>query len=110
METTKNTAKKIAVPSIHPVERPSLATPMIKETIEATNKTLKVGSSKQFMICCNIEFSFSGGNLLFPHFCSLHLRSSSLVELSPRSKSVRNICPMCSTLFKCSLKYFWHIL
>ena len=51
----------MAVPSIQPVLIPSLATPIISETIEAANKTLKVGSSKHSIICSRIEFSFSGG-------------------------------------------------
>ena len=54
MDTTKNTAKNIAVPSIQPVLIPSLATPIISEIIEATNKTLNVGYSKHSIIWVRI--------------------------------------------------------
>ena len=96
----------MAVPSIQPVLRPSLATPIARETIEAINKILSIGSSKQFNICSNMEFSFSGGKWLFPHSLSLHSRSALFEVLRPFWKSVLNIWPTNSTFFKFSLKYF----
>ena len=105
IETTKNTAKKIAVPSIQPVLIPSLRTPIIRDTIEAANKTLKVGSSKHSIIWAKIEFSFSGGKWLLPHFSSLHFKSAAFDELKPVFISVLKYLAMFSTDLHLSLKY-----
>ena len=80
----------MALPSIHPVFKPSFNKPITNDTIADINKTFNVGSSKHSIIKSIILNGFSGGSLFVPYVFIRQDISCLFVVVIPFFKSVFN--------------------